>query len=251
MSPIMNISIRRAARLGLFAACTLGFTLLSSPSNPATPSVAVELPDPEEVVLLGELVEWITGTPAEGGQFQAFQEDDLASAIRSRPQSFELFRQYNDEEARRKLLQSVPFGDAIFRSARRYEVDSLLLAALVEVESNFQPTVVSRAGAIGLAQLMPETAEWLGAEDVTNPETNLDTGARYLSWLLEEYEGDLSLALAAYNAGPGTVRKFGGVPPYQETQRYVDRVLGKYVDHHQEVWRASGPSEFRALTGVI
>ncbi len=247
----MNIKTRRSLWGGLVATFCLVFTLVSSPSDPATPKTPTELLDPEEVLLLGELVEWITGTPAEGGRFHAFDADDLSTAIRSKSQSFELFRHYNGKEASRKLLRQVPYGDAIYRTAVRHQIDSLLLAAVVEVESGFQPTVVSAAGAVGLTQLMPETAHWLGSDDLINPEANLDGGARYLHWLLEEYDGDLELALAGYNAGPGNVERFGGVPPFDETRTYVDRVLGVYLDHHQEVWRKSGPSELRILAGVV
>lgn len=246
----MGIKLYRSVWVGLVATFCLVFTLVSSPSDPATPERPVEHLDLEEVLLLGELVEWIAGTPAEGGRFHAFGADDLSTAIRSKARSFELFRHYNGTEASRKLLRQVPYGDAIYRSARRHEIDSLLLAAVVEVESGFRPAVISPAGAVGLTQLMPETAQWLGSEDPVNPESNLDGGARYLRWLLNEYDGDLELALAGYNAGPGNVQRFGGVPPFHETRTYVDRVLRVYLDHHQEVWRTSGPSEFRALAGV-
>jgi hypothetical protein len=237
--------------VSVFALCTVAFTLFATPSDPAAPPNSIPLPDPEEVELLGELVEWISGTPAEGGSFHAFEAGDLSDAIRSRPQSFELFRKYNGSEASRRFLREVPYGDAIFLTARRYELDSLLLAALVEVESGFRPEVVSAAGAIGLTQLMPDTAAWLGASDVHDPEANLDTGARYLSFLLDQYDGDVSLALAAYNAGPGNVDRFGDIPPFRETRSYVDRVLGRYLDHHQRVWRTSGPDQVRALAGLI
>jgi soluble lytic murein transglycosylase-like protein len=118
-----------------------------------------------------------------------------------------------------------PYQRLIERVAERHELDAKLLAALVEVESARQARVVSHAGAVGLAQLMPETARRFGVEDPRDPADNLDGGARYLSWLLRRYEGSVPLALAAYNAGEGNVDRYGGIPPFRETQGFVRRVL--------------------------
>ena len=115
-------------------------------------------------------------------------------------------------------------------AARRHHLDPALVLALVQVESAFQPHAVSRKGAQGLTQLMPATAREMGVKDALDPEQNLDGGARYLSWLLSRYGGDLRRALAAYNAGPGAVDRHQGVPPYRETLQYVRRVLEKYND---------------------
>jgi soluble lytic murein transglycosylase-like protein len=115
-------------------------------------------------------------------------------------------------------------------AARRHKLDPALVLALVQVESAFQPRAVSPKGAQGLTQLMPATAREMGVKDVLDPEQNLDGGARYLSWLLNRYGGDLRRALAAYNAGPGAVDRHQGVPPYRETLKYVRRVLEKYND---------------------
>lgn len=110
-------------------------------------------------------------------------------------------------------------------AALRAGLDPALFAALVEAESGYNPKAVSSAGAQGLAQLMPGTARSLGVRDPFDPEQNADGGARYLAQMLKEFGGDERLALAAYNAGPGAVRRHGGVPPFAETQRYVERVL--------------------------
>ncbi|MCL2226178.1 MAG: lytic transglycosylase domain-containing protein [Oscillospiraceae bacterium] len=116
--------------------------------------------------------------------------------------------------------------DAIFEAAgRRYNIPSNLLKAVAQVESNFRPNVTSRAGAQGIMQLMPGTARHLGVEDVFDPEQNIMGGARYLRELLDRFDGDISLALAAYNAGWPTVLRHGGIPPFRETQAYVPRVL--------------------------
>lgn len=111
--------------------------------------------------------------------------------------------------------------------AREQGVEPALLEALVSVESNFNPRAVSRSGAQGLTQLMPGTAKALGVTDSFDPQQNLRGGAKYLSQMLGKY-GDLSKALAAYNAGPGAVDRYQGVPPFRETQEYVRRVQERY-----------------------
>lgn len=101
-----------------------------------------------------------------------------------------------------------------------------MIKGVIKAESNFQITAVSHAGARGLMQLMPETARELGVDDPFDIEQNIDGGARYLRQMLDKFGGDLKTALAAYNAGPGAVEKYGGnVPPYLETKQYVRRVL--------------------------
>jgi len=112
--------------------------------------------------------------------------------------------------------------------ARRHGLDPALVLAVASVESGFRPKAVSPKGAQGLMQLMPATATSLGVTDAFDPETNLEGGSRYLAELIALYDGDLTKALAAYNAGPGAVKRHGGVPPYQETRAYVKKVLERY-----------------------
>jgi len=120
--------------------------------------------------------------------------------------------------------------DSIFEAAgHRYNVSSNLLRAVAQVESNFRPNVTSRAGAQGIMQLMPDTARHLGVTDPFDPEQNIMGGARYLRELLDRFDGDVSLALAGYNAGWPTVMRYGGIPPFAETQAYVPRVLALYA----------------------
>jgi soluble lytic murein transglycosylase-like protein len=122
------------------------------------------------------------------------------------------------------LPAGVPYAAEITAAARNNGIDPALLAGLVRQESNFNPTAGSPAGARGLTQLMPATAAGLGVTDVTDPVQSLEGGARYLRRQLDAFGGDVTKALAAYNAGPGAVTKYGGVPPYAETQSYVQKV---------------------------
>ncbi|BCW97155.1 MAG: lytic transglycosylase domain-containing protein [Fimbriimonadales bacterium] len=109
--------------------------------------------------------------------------------------------------------------------AARYNLDTELVLRIIEAESGGDPRAVSPKGALGLMQLMPETARALGVADPLDPVQNIEGGVRYLSHLIQRF-GDLRLALAAYNAGPGRVQQYGGVPPFPETQRYIERILG-------------------------
>lgn len=115
--------------------------------------------------------------------------------------------------------------------AARFRLDPALLLAVIKVESNFDPQVVSRKGAQGLMQLMPETALEVGVRNPFDPSESIFGGAQYLRKMLDTFE-HLDLALAAYNAGPGAVRRFGGIPPYEETINYVKRVR-YYMNHYQ------------------
>jgi len=127
-----------------------------------------------------------------------------------------------------RLATQAPVLPLIQRLAQQYRVDPHLVRAIITVESNFDPHAVSRAGAQGLMQLMPDTAARYRVEDPFDPHANIEGGIRYLRDLLRLFPGDLRHVLAAYNAGEGAVQQYGGIPPYPETQRYVERVLTLY-----------------------
>ena len=130
--------------------------------------------------------------------------------------------------------RAVSYDSTIQKFSREFKVDSKLVKAVVRNESCFDKMAVSRAGAQGLMQLMPPTARSLGVDDAFNAEQNLRGGIKYLSELINRYDNNLALALAAYNAGPGTVEKFNGVPPYAETERYVENVMKSYRTYLQD-----------------
>jgi soluble lytic murein transglycosylase-like protein len=122
-----------------------------------------------------------------------------------------------------------PFRELVEAAAARYSVDADLISSVIAAESNFDPKAVSRKNARGLMQLLPETAERLGVKNIEDPQENIDGGTRYLRELLQRYNNDLVLTLAAYNAGPERVQRFGGnVPPFPETISYVRRVKRHY-----------------------
>ncbi len=126
-----------------------------------------------------------------------------------------------------------PYSGLIEASAAKYGIDPAVLKGLVRQESGFDPNAGSPAGAQGLTQLMPATAASLGVSDVHDPAQSIDGGAHYLRMQLDRFGGDYTKALAAYNAGPGAVQRFGGVPPYAETRNYVTKVLS-YADQYRQ-----------------
>jgi soluble lytic murein transglycosylase-like protein len=127
----------------------------------------------------------------------------------------------------------IAFAKLVDEIAERHAVDRDLVHSVISVESNYNPLAISSKGALGLMQLVPSTARRFGVADAFNPQQNVEGGVRYLKYLLDLYNGDHRLALAAYNAGEGTVERFGGVPPFAETRSYVSRVA-KTLDEKKE-----------------
>jgi soluble lytic murein transglycosylase-like protein len=136
-------------------------------------------------------------------------------------------------------------------TAQKHNVDPKLVSAVISTESNWNTSAISRKGAQGLMQLVPETAQHFGVYNPFDPAQNVDAGVRYLSMLLDRYNGDLPKALAAYNAGPSAVDRWGGVPDYRETREYVRKVTSSYFQpgsEHKSPWRAAPKPIYRTTT---
>ena len=142
--------------------------------------------------------------------------------------------------APRMPLIQASYGSIIQTASEKYGVDTDLVFSVIAAESNFNPKAVSRRGARGLMQLLPTTAARLGVKDIFDPGQNIDAGTRYLRDLLKSYRGDLAMTLAAYNAGPGAVQKYGQVPPYRETISYVRAIRKTYAQRKSKVDAATG-----------
>jgi soluble lytic murein transglycosylase-like protein len=237
----------------LFAAVLTPLISLISVPSLTSVSPPVRPPDSAEFSRLESLVGWMMERPgrARSGASRVVRESDLVAAAADLPtrSAHGLFTDSRSTAlpalptALPALPLSLPFRTEITTVATRYRLDDHLLAAIVEVESSFDPRVVSPRGAMGLMQIMPSIARVHGVDDPFDPASNLDVGARHFSLLLEQFDGKLDLALAAYNAGPGAVTRFGGVPPYRETSRYVEKVLAKYEARRGDVpaaWRSAG-----------
>jgi soluble lytic murein transglycosylase-like protein len=233
---------------------TLGFALLAlvalafdgradaasrAPRHLPLLPVASALPA-DELRDLAKVKEWLASPADVPGAAKRLVEE-----IREDRQSFEMFAGFHTEQERSAALVSTPYGREIAGAAEEHDVDCLLVASVVEVESTFRPGVGSHKGAVGLMQLLPDTAG-LSRRKLKNPCTNLDAGAAYLAKLIDRFDGDLGLALAAYNAGPTNVRRYNGVPPFPETQQYVQKVLARYVDYHRQLWHSSGALDLLA-----
>lgn len=226
----MKRSRTRVSLAVLATVLALAISLDSTPSDTSVPAPHQQPVPQEDAAELQNLAHWtVTGSRSAPRGFQAIRTEDFAAAMTSDPQELSLFEP--DPEARRRFLHGLPYGTAISAAAERHEVDGLLLAAIVSVESGFTPEAVSPKGATGLMQVRPSVGRAYGAGDLFDPYANVDVGSRYLRGLMKDYEGDLELALAAYNAGPAAVARYGGVPPYRETRAYVRKVLARYEEY--------------------
>jgi len=158
--------------------------------------------------------------------------------------------QPNDGRTSHTTPRTYEIQQLVIQTAQRYGVDPILALAVAKAESNFDPNAVSHKGAIGVMQLMPETAKALGVANPYDPTRNIDGGIRYLKQLIERFGGNIVLAVAAYNAGPNAVRRYGGVPPYPETQAFVRKVLAYREAFRKEVQRIAN-GEWRVERGNI
>jgi hypothetical protein len=155
----------------------------------------------------------VSNNPSIGGSVRIYEIDPASSDADSR------------DEIKQQSIDSPPFQSIVLQAAKDYDVDPSLIRAIIMAESNYNPRAVSHRGAQGLMQLMPTTAKWLGVKDVFDPAANIDAGVRYFKRLLDRFDGNIELALAAYNAGSRYVRKYKGIPPFEATQRYIKKVL--------------------------
>jgi soluble lytic murein transglycosylase-like protein len=175
-----------------------------------------------------EIQERIQQLTDKAGQGSSFQGELVRLTGEIGNDGFEPYRPFGAGAVLQPLPTPEELRPMIESAARRHGIDPSLLDSVVANESNYDSRARSRAGAMGLTQLMPGTAAELGVKDPFDPFQSLDGGAKYLRQMIDRYGGDLSLALAAYNAGPGTVDRSGGVPRIDETRNYIDRVLRRY-----------------------
>jgi soluble lytic murein transglycosylase len=170
---------------------------------------------------------WVSAPPASADVY-SYVEPDGTIAFTNVPTDPRYRKLWTEPAPKRLKLQARDFERTISQHALRYRLEPALLQAVIKAESNFDPAAVSKAGAIGLMQLMPHTAARLDVRNPYDPEDNIGGGARYLRELLDRFRGNLPLALAAYNAGEQMVERYQGLPPIDETRRYVSKVLGFY-----------------------
>lgn len=160
---------------------------------------------------------------------------DKSSTLKDLSKTGELTKTLSDNKFSNHIKQDKPIMSqieaAIEEASYKHKVPAALIKAMIRQESNFNPKSISSVGAIGLMQLMPNTAEGLGVSDPFDIRQNIDGGTKYLKGLLARFNSDYSLAIAAYNAGPNAVKKYGGVPPYEETQNHVRKVLKYYHEY--------------------
>ncbi len=231
----------------------VAFSLATTPSDPATPDPH-EMPPPQDEAANQRDIAHFLVAGAGGGdeRFHTFRPEDLhglgtlggslgtsaapaADGMPGMPRQLSMLNPGADPEAARRFLHQMPYGLTIARAAARHHVDALLLAAIVATESGFSARAVSPQGARGLMQVIPEVAQDYGIDgDLLDPAVNVEVGSRFVSGLLKDYKGDVERALAAYNAGPGVVDRYRGVPPYPETRGYVRDVLAQYVEYQRK-----------------
>lgn len=171
------------------------------------------------------------GVAAAAGGVEAAARNPL-TGVAEAPQKLAIVT----EKVREDFFKTeVPFGSLIYQEAKKNDLRPELVAAVVEAESQFKPTARSGPGAVGLMQLMPRTGKWMGARDLTNPKQNVAAGTKYLKYLEKRFDGNETKMIAAYNAGEGNVKRFGGVPPFRETKNYVKKVRNYEKEYHNRV----------------
>ena len=171
-----------------------------------------------------------TGVQAVAGGVQQAATDVAKAPIEAVAQAPQQISMMTEQVKENFFKSKVPFGSIIYSEAKKNNVAPELVAAVAHTESKFKPTARSNRGAIGLMQLVPRTGRTFGARDLMNPADNIMAGAKYLRYLSDRFNGDQQKIIAAYNAGEGNVRRFGGVPPFRETHNYIRRVRAAMGD---------------------
>lgn len=227
----------------------VAFSFETTPSDPATPDPHQMTPPQDEAAARQDIAHFFVAGAGGGDQrFHTFRPEDLhglgtlggsfgtpGAPAAGMARQLSVLDPGADPEAARRFLHHMPYGLTIARAAARHHVDALLLAAIVATESGFSAHAVSPQGALGLMQVIPEVAQDYGIEgDLLDPAVNMEVGSRFVSGLLKDYKGDVQRALAAYNAGPGVVDRYRGVPPYPETRGYVRDVLAQYEEYQRK-----------------
>ena len=155
---------------------------------------------------------------------------DISTTKKAPSDTHKQMRLFHNKRCAERLFHPI-----IIQAASRYQVDPALVKAVIMAESSYNHLAVSKKGAIGLMQLMPKTAEYLGVKDSFNPEHNINGGVKYLKQLIRQFDNNIKLALAAYNAGSRKVRKYQGIPPIKATHYYVDKVIEYYQYYKSEM----------------
>jgi soluble lytic murein transglycosylase-like protein len=203
-------------------------------SQNAMTAAATTAPAPEETPQQGvqsdlqqaqSIATQVQGGVTDGIKAVTSGVQDVATApvkaIEAAPQKMALLTEAVKQQF---FAKEVPFGSVIYNEAKKNNLPPELVAAVVHTESKFNPSARSPVGALGLMQLVPRTGRWMGAHNLLDPVQNITAGAKYLKYLSDQFNGDQQKAVAAYNAGPGNVQRFNGVPPFRETRNYVSRV---------------------------
>lgn len=243
-APALTQLTRRAGAFLVGAPLLLGVFALPlddpPPSASTTPRVAV-------ATMVPQTLSAVPAPPPEPPKPQKLRlitrkvrEDFLAPARKPDQLTF-------DVVAEEFFRSEIPFGSLIYTESKRQGVAPELVAAVVDTESDFRPDLVSRKNALGLMQIVPSTGALMGATNLMDPVDNLRTGIRYLKYLNKRFGGDGELVLAAYNAGEGNVRKFGGIPPFRETQDYVQKVRRRNEEYRRRIERRARNASIRPL----
>lgn len=249
-SPDPRNSYRFRLRVPLTTLATILFLALTfestrSDTAPTDPNLRPRLDAATQMQDLEHFL--VAGSGVVDHGFHVFRSRDLSAVANPTPAAshrLSLLDPGPGLEEKRRFLHQIPYGSVIALAAERNHVDGLLLAAMVSVESGFSPRARSRQGARGLMQVIPDVASDYGIKgDLFDPYVNIEVGSRFVGGLIKDYKGDLDLALAAYNAGPGVVDRYKGIPPYQETRGYVRQVLAQYAEYHRKAGNPTVPAK--------